>query len=65
MNSTVGPTHFSLTNEGRAGVMDGEFVASVMEFFYIYFIMILQKYVVRHKFCKNIHLPPWPTASGT
>jgi hypothetical protein len=27
--------------------------------------MILQKYMSRHKFCKNIHLPPWPTASGT
>jgi hypothetical protein len=65
MNSTVGPTHFSLTNEGRTGVMDGEFVASVMELFYIYFITILQKYMVRHKFCKNIHLPLWPTASGT
>jgi hypothetical protein len=25
----------------------------------------LQKYIVRHKFCKNIHLPPWSTASGT
>jgi hypothetical protein len=33
--------------------------------FYIYFITILQKYIVRHKFCKNIHLPPWSTASGT
>jgi hypothetical protein len=31
-------------------------------FFYIYFIAILQKYMIRHKFCKNIHLPPWTTA---
>jgi hypothetical protein len=34
-------------------------------FFYIYFIVILQKYMIRHKFCKNIHLPCWLTASGT
>jgi hypothetical protein len=34
------------------------------EFFYIYFVTILQKYMVRHKFCKKIHLPPWPMASG-
>jgi hypothetical protein len=33
--------------------------------FYIYFIAILQKYMVRQKCCKNIHLAPWPTASGT
>jgi hypothetical protein len=35
------------------------------DFFYIYFIVILQKYMIRHKFCKNIHLPCWLTASGT
>jgi hypothetical protein len=34
-------------------------------FIYIYFITILLKYIVRHKFCKNIHLAPWSTASGT
>jgi hypothetical protein len=35
------------------------------KFFYIYFITIFQKYMVRHKFCKNIHLPsPWATAAG-
>jgi hypothetical protein len=33
--------------------------------FYIYFIAILQKYMVRQKCCKNIHLAPWPTAAGT
>jgi hypothetical protein len=38
---------------------------AILQFFYIYFIMILQKYMVRHKFCKNIYLPPWLTASGT
>jgi hypothetical protein len=25
----------------------------------------LQKYMIRHKFCKNIHLASWLTASGT
>jgi hypothetical protein len=25
----------------------------------------LQKYMVRPKFCRTIHLPSWPTASGT
>jgi hypothetical protein len=33
--------------------------------FYIYFVTILQKYMVRYKFSKNVHLPPWATASGT
>jgi hypothetical protein len=36
-----------------------------MIFFYIYFITILKKYMIWHKFCKNIHLAPWPMASGT
>jgi hypothetical protein len=31
-------------------------VAQPTDFFYIYFITILQKYMVRYKFCKNIHL---------
>jgi hypothetical protein len=35
------------------------------EFVLYFFITILQKYMIRHKFCKTIHLPPWPTASGT
>jgi hypothetical protein len=25
----------------------------------------LQKYMIRHKSCKNIHLASWLTASGT
>jgi hypothetical protein len=42
------------------------FSKSRSEFFNIYFIAILQKiYIVHHKFCNNIHLPPWLTASGT
>jgi hypothetical protein len=32
--------------------------------FYIFSISILQKYMIRPKFCRTIHLPPWPTASG-
>jgi hypothetical protein len=35
-----------------------------VNFLYIYVIVILQKYMVRHKFCKNIHLPPWPRRQG-
>jgi hypothetical protein len=38
---------------------------TLLRFFYIYFITILQKFMVGPKFCKTIHLPPWPTASGT
>jgi hypothetical protein len=33
-------------------------------FLYIYFITILQKYMLRHKFCKTIHLLPQLTAVG-
>jgi hypothetical protein len=33
-------------------------------FFYIYFITILQKYMVRYKFSKNIHLPRGPRRQG-
>jgi hypothetical protein len=29
------------------------------EFFYIFFITILQKYMVRHKFCKTIEDHVW------
>jgi hypothetical protein len=36
----------------------GRQAALFERFFYIYFIMNLQKYMVCHKFCKNIHLPP-------
>jgi hypothetical protein len=32
--------------------------------FYIYYIAILQKYIVRHKFCNSIHLPPCPRRQG-
>jgi hypothetical protein len=35
------------------------------EFFYIFLITILEKYMVHQKFCENIHLPSWPTGSGT
>jgi hypothetical protein len=31
-------------------------------FLYIYFVTILQKYMVRYKFNKNINLLPWATA---
>jgi hypothetical protein len=35
-----------------------------LQFFYIYIITILQKYMVRHKFCKNIHLQSWLWRQG-
>jgi hypothetical protein len=40
-------------------------VAILSEFFYIYFFTILQKYMIRYKFSKNIHLSSWATTSGT
>jgi hypothetical protein len=41
-------------------ILSGPFLTTTgnKEFFYIYFITILQKYMVRHKFCKNIYLSP-------
>jgi hypothetical protein len=45
---------------------DGQkFAYATSEFFYTYFITNFQKYMVRHKFCKNIHLLLWFTASRT
>jgi hypothetical protein len=41
------------------------YLTTFHEFFYIFSITILQKYMVRPKFCKTIHLPSWPTASET
>jgi hypothetical protein len=34
-------------------------------FFYIFLSSFLQKYMVRKKICKIIHLAPWGTAAGT
>jgi hypothetical protein len=47
------------------GVFAGSEFIYIYIYLFIYFIAILQKYMVRHKFCKNIHLSPWATASRT
>jgi hypothetical protein len=43
--------------------------AEVWIFLYLFLSRLCKiycaKYMVSHKFCKNIHLPLWPTASGT
>jgi hypothetical protein len=36
----------------------------IHDFFNIFSISILQKYMVGLKFSKTIHLPSWPTAAG-
>jgi hypothetical protein len=40
-------------------------IAENFSSFYIFSTSILQKYMVRKKICKIIHLAPWGMAAGT
>jgi hypothetical protein len=40
-------------------------IRDFFSFFTFFFPLFLQKYMVRKKFCKTIHLAPWVTAAGT
>jgi hypothetical protein len=40
-------------------------LSGIFSFFYIFSASILQKYMVRKKICKTIHLASWGTAAVT